>query len=152
LQNALDDQGWHERGNAHPGNPPNWSPDGTKIVFWSTSGGNSDIYVINANGTNRVRLTTHAARDDVPNWSPDGTRIAFMSERAGNPEIYVMNANGSGVVRLTNHALADRYPVWSPTGSEIAFNRGNNIYVMNADGTNVRQVTSSGDNYYPDWR
>ncbi len=67
--------------------------------------GNSEIYVVNADGSGQRRLTRNSARDFAPAWSPDGRRIAFVRDRVRNrgrgrprthrPEVYVMNADGS---------------------------------------------------------
>src|SRR5262245_47902418 len=64
---------------------PYWSPDATKIVFGSSRGGNTDIWVMDAAGNAQTRLTTNPAPDTFPAWSPDGTKIAFVSTRDGNP-------------------------------------------------------------------
>jgi Tol biopolymer transport system component len=77
------------------GTHPAWSPDGAKIAFTGSPDVNSDVYVMDADGTNRVNLTRHPATDWEPAWSPDGTRIAFATDRDGNREVYVMNADGS---------------------------------------------------------
>ena len=90
---------------------PAWSPDGTKIAFGSNRDGNGEIYVMDVNGANVVRLTTHSAEDGQPAWSPDGSKIAFVTARDGNAEIYLMNAtDGSELVNLTNNADADFTP------------------------------------------
>ena len=127
-----------------------------RIAFESTRNGNSDIYVINADGSDLRQLTSHPEWDHAPAWSPDGQRIAFHSLRDGNWEIYVMNADGSGVTRLTNQLERDWLPSWSPDGKQIAFEShrdGNgNVYVMNADGTNVRRLTDHSDwDGWPTW-
>jgi len=62
---------------------PSWSPDGSKIAFWSDRDGNSDIYVMNADGSEQTRLTDNSASDQEPAWSPDGRRVAFVSSRDG---------------------------------------------------------------------
>ncbi|HII01831.1 TPA: hypothetical protein HA351_09360 [Methanosarcinaceae archaeon] len=66
---------------------PRFSPDGSKIVFESEN----DIWVMDENGDNKVRLTTSLALDKCPMWSPDGTKIAFCSDRDGYNNIWVMD-------------------------------------------------------------
>jgi Tol biopolymer transport system component len=107
---------------------PSWSPDGTRIVFQSRIGTNSEIYMMDADGSNQIRLTNDPADDEMPSWSPDGKRIIFSSNRDGNREIYVMNADGSNQIRLTNNPANDWEPSWSPDGKRIAFesSRGGN--------------------------
>ena len=108
--------------------------------------GNPEIYVMNANGTEMVRLTNDPGKDGFPTWSPDGSRIAFQSDQDGNFEVYVMDADGSNLVRLTDDPAGDGFPDWSPDGSSIAFasDRDGNfeIYVMDADGGNPIRITS----------
>ncbi|MDP6512914.1 MAG: hypothetical protein QF878_06995 [SAR202 cluster bacterium] len=91
---------------------PAWSPDGAKIAFWSGRDGNSEMYVMNTDGSDQTRLTTNDAWE--PAWSPDGAKIAFSSHRDGDWEIYLMNADGSGQTRLTNDPAHDSSPAWSP--------------------------------------
>jgi hypothetical protein len=135
---------------------PHWSPDGTKIVFFSDRTGGGDIYVMNANGTNQTRLTTTAGLDLSPKFSPDGSRIVFVSSRDGNREIYVMNSDGNNQTRLTTYPLNDESPAFSPDGSKIAFysSRAGNydIFVMNTDGSNPVNVSNNPANdYNPAW-
>ena len=58
---------------------PAWSPDGRKIAFVSDRDGNSEIYVMNADGSGQRRLTRNPAYDADPAWSPDGRTIAFVT-------------------------------------------------------------------------
>jgi Tol biopolymer transport system component len=135
---------------------PAWSPDGTKIAFGSTRDTNPQIYIMDPNGFNVVRLTHDAAEDAQPAWSPDGTRIAFATNRDGNNEIYVMNANGSGQINLTTNTGSDLAPAWSPDGTKIAFQSDRQtdyaVWVMSADGSNpVRLTDPSTPAGAPSW-
>lgn len=150
---------------------PTWSPDGARIAFQGTQTGvpGVNIFVMNANGTGVVKLTSTpgGGRNILPAWSPDGKRIAFSSDRdefangykrLRSQDIYVMNADGTNVQRLTNWGLTYQageiwasYPKWSPDGSKIAFERlvssgpgnGNQrVFVMDADGTNRTAITN----------
>ena len=90
---------------------PDWSPDGTKIVFGSfrdaqgNPAGTADIYVMNNDGSALTQLTNSSWEDNDPEWSPDGTRIVFKSTRntqqGGREEIYIMGSDGSDPQRLT---------------------------------------------------
>ncbi len=101
--------------------PQVWSPDGSKILYSSYESGNVDIYLINADGSGKTRLTTDTASDGNPLFSPDGSRIVFVSDKNGNNDIWVMDADGNNKVQLTRSPASDRYPVWSPDGTKIAF-------------------------------
>ncbi len=142
-----------------------WSLDGQKIAFttWGDrqGSGGGDIYVTNADGSRRKRLTTNPGPDSNPAWSPDGRRIAFASGRDGNTGIYVMNPDGTEQ-RLLMPAKASYPPhlAWSPDGEKIAFTvalgsgRDGNleINVMNADGSGQRRLTrSTVRDSYPVW-
>jgi Tol biopolymer transport system component len=89
---------------------PAWSPDGSKIAFESDRAGDYAVWVMNADGTNPIRLTDPSPRSGAPSWSSDGTRIAF--EQGG--DIWVMNADGSSKIRITSGFWADGLPKWHP--------------------------------------
>lgn len=93
-----------------------WSPDGTKIAYEAvTEKHKSSIFVMNADGSGRVRITFRSStREENPDWSPDGTQIAFQSERFGNAEIFVMNPDGSQQSRITHDPWYDSGPRWKP--------------------------------------
>ena len=79
---------------------PVWSPDGAKLAFMHRQHDHWEIYVINADGTGRTRLTAPSLLEKpynsvAPAWSPDGRFIAFLTDRRGQWEIYVMKADGS---------------------------------------------------------
>jgi TolB protein len=109
-----------------------------KIVFTSARDGDPDIYSIDADGTDLVRLTHDAARDDHAAWSPDGQRIVFTSRIGDDSTLVVMDADGSNVAR---HALPHRFvtePRWSPDGARITYSAlsdgSQNVFVVDAGG------------------
>ncbi len=149
------------------GSTPSWSPVGTRIVYsfglGRFRGDVSDIYIVDANGANRVNLTKGRHKNNgVPRWSPDGTKIAFVSNRDDNSEIYVMNADGKNPKNLTLHLDDDTCPTWSPDGRRIAFESMRvaegvlnhwDIFVMDADGANRTNLTQNprAANRTPSW-
>ncbi len=92
--------------------PPKWSPDGSKILFFSHRQGNWDLYTMNPDGSDLQNLTNSGVNESWPSWSPDGKKIAYSSDEEGNYEIYVMNGDGSEPERLTRDPEADQAPVW----------------------------------------
>jgi Tol biopolymer transport system component len=129
------------------------------IVFYSGRDGNLEIYTMNADGSNSLRLTNNSFTDYFPTWSPNRQKIVFSSNRDGNLEIYTMNADGTSPTRLTNNGLSDYYPSYSPDGSKILFSRCEtvspficDIWVMNADGSNQVNLTNNpADDDYGRW-
>jgi TolB protein len=136
---------------------PAYSPDGTRMAFWSNRDGNPEIYVMNRDGSGVRRLTNHPASDSSPTWSPSGAQIAFISDRTGvgRPQLYVMNADGSALRRLpVPESYVDR-PTWSPAPhNEIAYTAraggGFDIRVYELSTGQTRQVTfGEGSNESP---
>jgi Tol biopolymer transport system component/DNA-binding winged helix-turn-helix (wHTH) protein len=70
---------------------PAFSPDGRKIAFVSEADGNPEIYLMNADGTGRLRLTRNQSADVSPRFSPDGRRLIFSSQRDGDFAIYMLD-------------------------------------------------------------
>ena len=80
-----------------------WSPDGSNIAFVSRRDGNGEIYVMDADGANIMRVTNNSSDDSRPSWSPDGSKFVFQTDRDGNWEIYVMSVDGE-LAQLTADA------------------------------------------------
>ncbi len=134
---------------------PTWSPDGQRLAFASNRAGRkigafadtSDIYVMNADGSNVVRRTSGGYNVD-PAWSPDGRTIAFTTLEQGSAGIAVIDAAGAqGPMVLLDRPGYDAQPSWSPDGQRITFTSDwraydfvYDLYVMNADGSDVREL------------
>lgn len=140
---------------------PSWSPDGSRIVYVKWVGGRtSNIYIMNADGSNETRITENSADKRTPSWSPDGKRIAYSSENDRGYDIYTIGTDGSNKIRLTYLEADYQNPYWSPDGSKILFRslirslKGNlsEIYVMDSDGTNLTKLTdNNGFSQHPAW-
>lgn len=102
--------------------PPN-GVNSTRIVVAEpgSANGTMDIFVRNADGTNRINLTrTENQNEQSPSWSPQGQYVVFSEFNSGN--LFVTSVEGNQLIRLTSDpAMRDSNPVWSPTGSLIAF-------------------------------
>jgi Tol biopolymer transport system component len=135
---------------------PAWSPDGSQIAFTGVDSEHGyEIYVVEADGTRRSRLTDEADNGvdgaHMPTWSPDGARIAYSANRydeASQTEtqaVFTMGTDGSGRVQVTDGSEIDEGPVWSPDGANIAFSRksgdDSEVFVANADGTGLVNVS-----------
>jgi hypothetical protein len=162
---------------------PAWSPDGSRIAFLSfRDDANFDgdgtltasIYVMNADGTNQVRITVpdSASTDTWPAWSPDSQRLAFVRYGFGGiglndgyGELYVVNADGTGLTQLTvMTSVTDAnpthdFPNWSPDGQHIIFSGtgylpngpfSSLIWMLNADGSGLHPITWNFDDEYVD--
>jgi TolB protein len=128
---------------------------------------NYEIFVMNADGTNLVRLTDSAGPDGWPTWSPDGARIAFASVRddcsfssasdclrTGDigpfHTLYVMNSDGSD-----QHRLSRRYvqiPDWSPDGGYLVFGTMSGLGILSSEGSAYAELPLGLVNpNFPDW-
>ena len=139
------------RGKAHfitEGVYPDWSPDGLRIVFADAGNhaGKSEIFLINADGSNRKQLTHSKGGSSAttPAWSPDGSKIGFAMPDSPKTaaRIYVVDPDGNNLKPITTGIS----PQWSPDGRKLTFYRWatenrSSIWIANADGSEPRQIT-----------
>jgi TolB protein len=132
---------------------------GNEIVFVSGRSGIPQLYKMNLDGADVQRLTSGEGDAVNPSWHPDGQHVAFSWTRGfapGNYNIFVMDVATRQFVQLTHGAGRNENPVWAPDGRHLAFssNRegGNQIWTMLADGTQLRKLTTQGNNLRPVWK
>ncbi len=131
-----------------PDQDPQFSPDGTRIVFSSARSGSYEIWVCDREGRNPAQLTSYdGIQLGSPRWSPDSRWIVFDSPKAGNSDIYVISADGGPSRRLTSGPSNNVRPSWSQDGRWIYFgsNRSGDwqIWRQPAQGGPAEQVTKT---------
>ncbi|HUG15745.1 MAG TPA: hypothetical protein VMM78_12110 [Thermomicrobiales bacterium] len=159
---------------------PAWSPDGSSIAFvgWEDHG-NSDVFVMRADGSEWRKLTTESGYYIDPTWSPDGSRIAYAGQDGDLTFIRVMDADGSSAREFTWSQETASVPTWSPDGQRLAFIRTRwitaaappdattgagqddasaverttewHLWVINADGTEERPLAAASYAARPNW-
>jgi dipeptidyl aminopeptidase/acylaminoacyl peptidase len=121
-----------------------------QILFFSQHGGEDEIWVMNADGSNKRNLTRHDGAkitDLDPAWSPDGREIAYVSDASGSRQIWSMNPDGSDQHQLFAAPGENRYPNWTADGGSIVFqsqSHGNfEIFMAHADGSGLTNLTNN---------
>jgi len=137
---------------------PAWNPKtAQQVAFVSDRGGTPQLYVMDAEGGDVQKLPLLDKGYVIdPAWSPNGQLLVFSWRRPnGNYDLYVMDMATHDLVQLTRDAGRNERPSWAPDGRHLVFEstRGGRrqIWSMLADGTNLRQLTTQGDNESPNW-
>lgn len=125
---------------------PQFTPDSSRIVFLRSFQGDQDLYIMDVNGSNQIKLT------DVYNcWNfdifPDGSRIVLEVKSGQDMDVFVIDVDGSNKVKLTESTANDHSPEFSPDGTKVVFvsdrDGDMDIYIMNIDGTEKFNVTNN---------
>lgn len=142
------------------------APETAKIAFMSKRDGNSEIYMMNPDGSEQVNLTQHPSEDYDPAWSPNGKQILFSSNREGPFDLYLMDADGTNVRKVFKNSKYRRNPAWSPDGKKVVYEQGTpekikqivglflvpradlTIYIATLNGDSVEKLT---DGFGPSW-
>jgi len=116
---------------------------GQSVAFISTRDGNRELYVMQADGTEPVRLTDSPEDEFFPAWKPDGSAIAFEREVGGSRQVFLMALADRAVAQLTTEG-ANSGPRFSPDGARLAFTSARagrpELWAMDADGGNQRRI------------
>ncbi len=124
---------------------PFWSLDGKQIVYRAHHPKNAkekedyvallkqnlirpsvlEIWVMNADGSNKRQVTSNGKANFAPFFFPDGKRIIFSSNmddpKGRNFDLYKINVDGSGLERITTNDTFDGFPMFSPDGRKLVF-------------------------------
>ena len=135
---------------------PSWSPDGRQLVFTGYDGGLSDLFIVNADGSDLHRLTNDKYADLEPSWSPDGKTIAFVTDRSpatdfealkfGKLRIALLHLDNGSIDILRNMDQGKNInPAWAPDGRSLAFvsdrNGISNIFLYELSDGKIYQLT-----------
>lgn len=137
---------------------PDVSPNGSKVAYCYDCIGketNSEIYIMNADGSDPINLTNHPSNDRNPSWSPNGEKLLFSSDRSGNYELYVLDIALGELTQITKSSTNSTQGDWS-INDEIVFvsdeDGDKEIIIMKLDGSNRKQLTNNiAQDVLPAW-
>lgn len=131
------------------------SGDGETVVFVSDADGDREIYRIDFDGNNLLKLTDNALDDDQPDVSDDGQTIVFVRTESGRKQIWRINGDGTGEAQVTTDGAGDNFdPTLTDDGSLLAFvsdrDGDHELYIIGSDGNGeIRMTFDPGDDIEP---
>lgn len=128
----------------------------TQILYISEFDGQAELYMMDYDGYNPVRITGDRSIKVSPTWFPDGRIVTYTSYRDGNPDIFNLDINTGRRWKLISFSGLNISPAWSPDGNLLAFSTsrdGNSeIYVSDKDGSRYKRLTfNSLSDISPAW-
>lgn len=93
---------------------PNWSPDGTKLAYCSTTNGVRQIWIYDFIKQHEWQLTFGNTHKENPSWAPNSLHLVFNSTGKNSTELYLVNLNQPEAVKITKGSGDKRFPVWEP--------------------------------------
>lgn len=128
-----------------------WSPVREELVFVSDRSGTPQVYLMDLNKREDLRLTFESYYNADPRWAPDGERILFTRRVEGVDQIFVMDRYGEDLRQITRGRYNSEQPEWSPDGRQIVFASRRSgefkLYIVSADGSTLRRLTRTPQDY-----
>jgi Tol biopolymer transport system component len=134
---------------------PSWSPDGTRLVFYSDRDGDDEIWVAHSDGADPRRVTEGTGRASAPAWSPDGNRFAYVrsldepGDADARSDVWIANADGSDPRQVTDGITVEGIPAWSPDGLRLLFQAlpdgARELHVLDLESGELRRLHATVD-------
>ena len=107
-----------------------------------------DLWLVDREGGDAKRLTSHEGTESFPHFSPDGSKVAFSAQYDGNTDVFVVNTEGGEPKRLTYHPSDDIVQGWTPDGKQVLFRSSragvptmiNHFYTIDTEGGNETKM------------
>jgi len=128
----------------------------TKIAFSGKKGGSSEIYYVNFDGTEQVKLTNYRTITLSPKWSPDGKQISFLSYKDGAPDLFTMELNRQTARKILSTGRLNLPGTWSADSKRMLVTSSKDgseeIYILTvADGRLTRLTNDPSIDVSPTW-